>query len=171
MVYTKDWMLKWVLWWLARQTVYSGYCSNTVYMNINTGNVAIEFIRYNSQLLVQHLYVSPWGLIDRFVGASQHNVKKRVHTSYCNLFHFANDIEHYKQKMNLYTAESDVFCRMFAKYFLCSLSIWNLIMNLLVKISYQFKCMTLSYCNAVYMCISFSFFLFPLSNALKDMIP
>lgn len=29
----------------------------------------------------------------------------------------------------------------------------------------------LSYCNAVYMCISFSFFIFPLSNALKDMIP
>lgn len=171
MVYTKDWMLKWVLWWLARQTVYSGYCSNPVYMNINTGSVAIEFIRYNSQLLVQHLYVFPWGLIDRFFGASQHNVKKRVHTSYCNLFHFANDIVHYKQKMNLYTAESDVFFRMFAKYFLCSLSIWNLIMNLGVKISYQFKCMTLSYCNAVYMCISFSFFLFPLSNALKDMIP
>lgn len=66
-------------------------------MNINTGSVAIEFIRYNSQLLVQHLYVFPWGLIDRFVGASQHNVKKRVHTGYCNLFHFANDIVHYKQ--------------------------------------------------------------------------
>lgn len=66
-------------------------------MNINTGNVAIEFIRYNSQLIVQHLYVFPWGSIDRFVGASQHNVKKRVHTGYCNLFHFANDIVHYKQ--------------------------------------------------------------------------
>lgn len=66
-------------------------------MNINTGNVAIEFIWYNSQLLVQHLYVFPWGLIDRFVGASQHNVKKRVHTGYCNLFHLANDIVHYKQ--------------------------------------------------------------------------
>lgn len=92
-------------------------------MNINTGSVAIEFIWYNSQLLVQHLYVFPWGSIDRFVGASQHNVKKRVHTGYCNLFHFANDIVHYKQKMNLSTAESDVFFRMFAKYFLCSLSI------------------------------------------------
>lgn len=119
--------------------LFTEYCSNPVYMNINTGSVAIEFIRYNSQLLVQHLYVFPWGLIDRFVGASQHNVKKRVHTGYCNLFHFANDIVHYKQKMNLYTAESDVFFRMFAKYFLCSLSTWNLIMNLLVKISYQFK--------------------------------
>lgn len=119
--------------------LFTEYCSNPVYMNINTGSVAIEFIRYNSQLLVQHLYVFPWGSIDRFVGASQHNVKKRVHTSYCNLFHFANAILHYKQKMNLYTAESDVFFRMFAKYFLCSLSIWNLIMNLLVKISYQFK--------------------------------
>lgn len=58
------------------------------------GSVAIEFIWYNSQLLVQHLYVFPWGSIDRFVGASQHNVKKRVHTGYCNLFHFANDIVH-----------------------------------------------------------------------------
>lgn len=139
MVYTKDWMLKWVLWWLARQTVYSGYCSNPVYMNINTGSVAIEFIRYNSQLLVQHLYVFPWGLIDRFVGASQHNVKKRVHTSYCNLFSFCQWYSALQADMNLSTAESDVFFRMFAKYFLCSLSIWNLIMNLLVKISYQFK--------------------------------
>lgn len=78
-------------------------------MNINTGSVAIEFIRYNSQLLVQHLYVFPWGLIDRFFGASQHNVKKRVHTGYCNLFHFANDIVHYKQKMNLSTAVNQIF--------------------------------------------------------------
>lgn len=98
-------------------------------MNINTGSVAIEFIWYNSQLLVQHLYVFPWGLIDRFVGASQHNVKKRVHTSYCNLFSFCQWYSALQADMNLSTAESDVFFRMFAKYFLCSLSTWNLIMN------------------------------------------
>lgn len=109
--------------------LFTEYCSNPVYMNINTGSVAIEFIRYNSQLLVQHLYVFPWGLIDRFVGASQHNVKKRVHTSYCNLFSFCQWYSALQADMNLSTAESDVFFRMFAKYFLCSLSTWNLIMN------------------------------------------
>lgn len=108
--------------------LFTEYCSNPVYryLNINTGNVAIEFIWYNSQLLVQHLYVFPWGLIDRFFGASQHNVKKRVHTGYCNLFHFANDVVHYKQTW-IYLLLNQMFsleCLLNIFYVLSVFEIW-----------------------------------------------
>lgn len=62
-------------------------CSNPVYMNINTSNVAIEFIPYNSQLIVQHLYVFPWESIDTIFWCKPSQCLKKSSYKY-NIFSF-----------------------------------------------------------------------------------